>query len=75
MQTLPVVNASLSLASQWECFLAQAQSFTYRLVLVKYLSCSERCGYIKMEMGYDDLMGTPAGLRVCQGFAILVVSS
>lgn len=28
-----------------------------------------------MEMGDDDLMGTPAGARVCQAFAILVVSS
>lgn len=42
-------------------------------VLVKYLSCSERRGYIKMGIGYDDLMGTPEGLLVCQSFAILVV--
>lgn len=44
-------------------------------VLVKYLSCSERRGYIKMGMWYDDLMGTPEGLLVCQRSAVLVVFS
>lgn len=42
-------------------------------VLVKYLSCSERGGYIKMGIGYHDLMGIPESLLGCQSFAILVV--